>query len=180
MKFLKFCALTAIVVLQVTSQASWAANKKDLARAKDVSRLGECNGCDLSNANLENGFFQLAVLIDANLSGSNLNGANLAGAQLNNANLSNATLVFANLSGARLDGADLRGADLTSAWLNWAWLKDAKLDGANFTRAKFVGTQIQGVDLSKVIGLTQEQVSKSCATRDTKLPQGLRISYCAG
>ena len=64
--------------------------------------------------------------------------------------------------------------------MNWAWLKDAKLDGANFTRAKFVGTQIQGVDLSKVIGLTQEQVSKSCATRETKLPQGLRISYCAG
>ena len=115
MKFLNICAVTAIVLLQVASQPSWAANKKDLARARDVSRLGECNGCDLSNANLENGFFQLSVLIGANLSGSNLNGANLAGAQLNNANMANATLQFANLSGARLDGADLRGADLTSA-----------------------------------------------------------------
>ena len=180
MKFLKICALTAVALSTLAPQQLMAANKKDLARAHDVSHLGECTGCDLSNADLENGFFQLAVLNKVNLSGSNLNGANLAGAQLNEANLSNATLHYANLSGARLDGADLRGADFSFAWMNWAWLKDAKLDGANVTRAVFVGTQIQGVDLSKVIGLTQEQVSKSCATRDTKLPAGLHISYCAG
>jgi len=162
----------------LSAGSAYAANSRDVARAKNLGAMGECNRCDLSGANLENGFFQLAVLIDANLSGANLNGANLAGAQLNNADLSNATLHFANLSGARLEGADLRGADFSNAWLNWAWLTGAKLDGANFTNAIFIGVQIQGADLSKTIGLTKEQVGRACGDAETRFPPGLRASYC--
>lgn len=160
------------------TEAASAANARDVARAKNVGAMGECNRCDLSGANLENGFFQLGVLIEANLSGANLKGANLAGAQLNRADLRNATLHYANLSGARLEGADLRGADFSNAWLNWAWLVGAKLDGANFTNAVFIGVQIQGTDLSRTIGLTQEQVGRACADAETKLPPGMRIAYC--
>jgi uncharacterized protein YjbI with pentapeptide repeats len=171
--------LAVILGLAILSaEGAFAANSRDVARARNVGAMGECNRCDLSGANFENGFFQLAVLIDANLSGANLNGANLAGAQLNNANLSNATLHFANLSGARLEGADLRGADFSNAWLNWAWLNGAKLDGANFTNAIFIGVQIQGADLSKTIGLTKEQVGRACGDAETKFPPGLRASYC--
>lgn len=175
---LRLFLVLLIALAGVTAGNAIAANSRDVARAKNVGAMGECNRCDLSGANLENGFFQLAVLIDANLSGANLNGANLAGAQLNNANLSNASFHFANLSGARLEGADLRGADFSNAWLNWAWLNGAKLDGANFTNAIFIGVQIQGADLSKTIGLTKEQVGRACADAETKFPPGLRASYC--
>jgi len=176
--FLRQVLAALLVLASFSAESALAANSRDVARAKNVGAMGECNRCDLSGANLENGFFQLAVLIDANLSGANLNGANLAGAQLNNANLTNATLHFANLSGARLEGADLRGADFSNAWLNWAWLNGAKLDGANFTNAVFIGVQIQGTDLSKTIGLTKEQVGRACGDAETKLPPGMRASYC--
>lgn len=171
-------ACLSAVLFAFSLDTAISANSKDVARVKDVSRLGECNRCDLSNANFENGFFQLAVLNEVNFSGSNLNGANLAGAQLNKADLRNTTLRYANLSGARLEGADLRGADFSNAWLNWSWLVGAKLDGANFTNTIFIGVQMQDTDLSKVKGLTQEQVSRACATSQTKLPSGMRISYC--
>ena len=63
-----FLFFTVCAALLAASMAS-AANRKDLARAKDTSKIGGCIRCDLSGADLENGFFQLAVLIEANLSG---------------------------------------------------------------------------------------------------------------
>lgn len=168
----------SILLLSASSAEALAADSRDLARARDTSGIAVCNRCDLSGANLENGFFQLAVLIEANLAGANLDGANLAGAQLNGANLAKASMRYANLSGARLEGADLRGADLSHAWLNWTWLSGAKLEGANLTNAVFVGTQTQGTDLSGVIGLTGQQVARACADAGTRVPTGLRVSYC--
>lgn len=167
-----------MLLAATTVHAAFAANSRDVARARDTSGIPQCNRCDLSGANLENGFFQLAILQEANLEGTKLDGANLAGAQLNGANLRNASLRYANLSGARLEGADLRGADLTNAWLNWTWLVGANLEGTNLTNAVFVGTQIQGTDLSGTVGLTAEQVARACATAQTRLPKGLRIAYC--
>gem|GEM_PF-1834180 len=170
--------LASACLVLVLSDMTLAANSRDVARARDTSGIPQCNRCDLSGADLENGFFQLAVLIDANLSGAKLDGANLAGAQLNGANLSNASLRYANLSGARLEGADLRGADLSHAWLNWTWLVGANLEGANLTNAVFIGTQIQSTDLSRTVGLTAEQVARACATAQTRVPKGMRIAYC--
>jgi uncharacterized protein YjbI with pentapeptide repeats len=171
--------LAVVIFLVAASSAeAIAANSRDVARARDTSGIAVCNRCDLSGANLENGFFQLAVLNEANLAGANLDGANLAGAQMNGANLAKASMRYANLSGARLEGADLRGADLSHAWLNWTWLVGANLEGANLTNAVFVGTQTQGTDLSRTIGLTAEQVARACADARTRMPTGLRISYC--
>ena len=62
---------------------------------KDVEKLkatGNCQKCDLSEANLEG----------ANLEGANLEGANLEGADLGGANLTGAKLEGANLEGAKL------------------------------------------------------------------------------
>jgi uncharacterized protein YjbI with pentapeptide repeats len=178
MKNLGAALVAAACLLSVTQDVALAANSRDVARARDTSGIPQCNRCDLSGADLENGFFQLAVLIDANLSGAKLDGANLAGAQLNGANLSKASLRYANLSGARLEGADLRGADLSHTWLNWTWLVGANLEGANLTNAVFVGTQIQSTDLSQTVGLTAEQVARACATAQTRVPKGMRIAYC--
>ena len=162
----------------VTAHAALAANPKDLARAQNNQNFSECIRCDLSNANFENRFLQLAVLIEANLSGSNFDGATLAGTQLTNANLSKATFRYANLSGAQMQGADLRGADFKGAWLNWAWLAGAKLEGADFTGAHFVGTQLQGTDLTKAKGITTKQLQPACANADTILPSGVGRPWC--
>lgn len=166
------------IVMAVTSQAALAANAKDVARARKSQNFSQCIRCDLSGANFEDRFFQLAVLIEANLSGSNFDGANLAGTQLTNANLSKGTFRYTNFSGAQMQGADLRGADFRGSWFNWAWFAGAKLDGADFTNAHFVGAQLQGTDLSKAIGLTSSQVRTACADANTRLPPGVERPWC--
>lgn len=168
----------ALIVLAAVAQTASAANPKDIKRAKNLSGLGECIRCDLSGADMRNGFFQLANMIEANLSGGQFDGANMAGAQLNNGNLSNGSFTYVNFSGARLDGADLRGANLSKAWLNWAWLVGAKLDGADFTGTHLIGAQLQGADLSKVKGLTTLQVRNACGDSNTKLPRGVERPWC--
>jgi uncharacterized protein YjbI with pentapeptide repeats len=176
----RIAAILAVAawLLAATSAGALAADSRDVARARDTSGIPSCIRCDLSGANFENGFFQLAVLIEANLAGTNLDGANLAGAQMEGANLAGASLRYANLSGARLQGADLRGADLSHAWLNWTWLVGAKLEGANLTNTVLIGTQIQGTDLTGAKGLTPAQLARACADTATRLPPGQRIPFC--
>lgn len=166
------------VAAMVATDAAHAANPKDVARARNADNFSECIRCDLSGASFEDGFFQLAVLNEANLSGSNFDGANLAGTQLNNANLSKGTFRWTNFSGAQLQGADLRGADFRGSWFNWAWLAGAKLDGADFTNAHFIGAQLQGTDLSKAKGLTSSQLRTACADANTRLPPGIERPWC--
>ena len=168
----------ALIGACLAAGAVHAYKPKDVARAKNTKQLGECVRCDLSSADLRNGFFQFANMFEANLSGGKFDGANMAGVQLNNANLSNASFVYTNLSGARLEGADARGADFSNAWFNWAWLTGAKLDGANFTNVHMIGAQLQGADLSKVIGLSASQLRFACGDADTKLPPGIDTPRC--
>ena len=170
--------LLSAIALLLTASPALAADSKDVARARKSQNFSQCIRCDLSGANFEDRFFQLAVLIEANLSGSNFDGANLAGTQLNNANMSKGTFRYTNFSGAQLQGADLRGADFKGSWFNWAWFAGAKLDGADFTNAHFVGAQLQGTDLSKAKGLTSVQVRSACADANTRLPPGVERPWC--
>ena len=168
---------TAIAVTLLPAIAL-AANPKDVARARNVTRMSECMKCDLTNAKMTNGFFQLAVMIGADLSGANFDGANLAGSQLNNVKALKTSFVYTNFSGARLDGGDFSGANFSNAWLNWTWFAGAKLDGANFKDARMPGAQLYNTDLSKALGLTQDQIDKACGDASTKLPPGLRVPAC--
>jgi len=174
-----FLVAAAIASVALTGMhAASAANSKDVARAKNTKKFGECIRCNLSNADLRNGFFQLANLIEADLSGAKFDGSNMAGAQLNNANLSNASFVYTNFSGAQFQGADMRGANFSNAWFNWAWFVGAKLHGADFTDAKMIGAQLQGADFSKVVGLTESQLRYACGDSQTKLPAGISAPRC--
>ena len=168
----------AIALLTAVAASAFASNPKDVARARNVTNMSECMKCDLTNANMAHGFFQLANMIDADLSGANFDGANLAGSQLNNAKAVKSSFVYTNFSGARLDGADLTGANFSNAWLNWTWFQGAKLDGANFTGARMPGAQLYGTDMSKAVGLTQDQIDKACGDASTKLPPGIRVPAC--
>lgn len=170
--------IAVLLVAATAAGSASAANPKDVARAKERGRITECIRCDLSGADFRNGFFQLANMIEANLSRAKFDGANMAGTQLNNANLSGGTFTYTNFSGSQLQGADMRRADFSGAWFNWAWLTGAKLDGANFTNAKMIGAQLQGADLSKVTGLTQGQLRFACGDATTRLPAGIETPRC--
>ena len=178
MTVLRMTAVCVTLAAAVAGSTALAANPKDVARARNVSQMSECTRCDLTNAKMTGGFFQLANMVAADLSGANFDGANLAGAQLNDAKAVNASFVFTNFSGSRLDGADLRGANFANAWLNWTWFANTKLDGANFANARMPGTQLYNADLSKAVGLTQAQIDTACGDASTKLPPGLRVPAC--
>jgi uncharacterized protein YjbI with pentapeptide repeats len=170
--------IAVMLVAATLAGSAEAANKKDIARAKNTKQIPECVRCDLSGADLRNGFFQLANMIEANLSGAKFDGANMGGTQLNNANLSNGTFTYTNFSGSQLQGADMRNADFSNAWFNWAWFAGGKLDGANFTGAKMIGALLQGVDMRNVIGLTQAQLRTACGDATTRLPEGIETPRC--
>ena len=70
----------------------------------------DCQGADVSKANLRN-----ANLTGANLTGADLSKANLKGANLTNADLSGVNFYKANFKDANLTGADITGADFRRA-----------------------------------------------------------------
>ena len=170
--------LAISILLLAAATHAFAAKSKDIARAKNVAKMSECVRCDLTKAQLAHGFFQLANFVEADLSGANFDGANLAGAQLDNAKAVNASFVYTNFSGTRLLGADLRGANLSNAWLNWTSFAGANLEGTNFANARMPGTQLYNTDLSKAVGLTQDQIDTACGDASTKLPPGIRVPQC--
>lgn len=49
----------------------------------------------------------------------------------------------------------------------------ANLAGANLTKAFLYRSRFEGVDLSKVNGLTQAQLDETCGDQATTLPPGL-------
>lgn len=167
-----------IVATIALAAVALAANPKDVKRAKNVDKFGECVRCDLSGADMRQGFYQLANMIEADLSGAKFDRSNMAGGQFINANLSNASFEYTNFSGAQFQGADLRGANFSNAWFNWAWFAGAKLDGANFADAKMIGAQLQGADFSKAVGLTENQLRFACGDGATKLPPGISAPRC--
>jgi hypothetical protein len=77
-------------------------------------------------------------------------------------------LVQADLSRADLSGADLSGANLFEANLSGADLFEA-----NCWRATIDSCRLQFADLSKSVGLEQDQVDAAYGNKVTKLPPGI-------
>jgi uncharacterized protein YjbI with pentapeptide repeats len=153
---------------------------------------------DLIGARLESGLLRNANLQQALLVGAQLQRADLTGADLRKADLSQADLQEASLFGtdlreailpwANLEGADLWHTDLQGAKLSrergqayrspLKWVKNtyAEFDPKPTTlrNAHLRFTDLKGVDLSDVRGLTQEQINQACMNEETKLPKGLK------
>ena len=141
---------------------------------------------DLADADLKG-----AILAFANLCEADLKGANLFMTDLREADLRGAILAFANLREARnlceaknlceadLSGAYLREAELSMADLSGAYLREAELSladlrGATLADADLNGTLLDRANLTKVTGLTQEQINEAWGDKDTELPEGLQ------
>lgn len=97
--------------------------------------INECNGCDLTDANLRDADLtgadlRNAILRGADLSGSRLRLANLEAADLTGANLSNALLIKTNLSNTRLDWVNFSGARLYTVNVIGASISNLNLTGA--------------------------------------------------
>jgi hypothetical protein len=136
----------------------------------DWLRVGRKGRPPVKGAELEGRSLRLADAVGAFLVAANLRFANLNGADLSWANLTNAILFGTRLRSAKLKGAKLMGADLTAADLTDADLTDADLTDADLEKANF-----SGANLSRVEGLTQDQLDIAFGDTETKLPAGLFI-----
>jgi hypothetical protein len=111
---------------------------------------------DLKNADL-NGF---------DLRWGNLSRANLEGAFLSMTDLRHAKLMKANLARAVLEGAALSNADLS-----WATgLREVDLNGICLHKAILYQTDLSGVNLEGVQGLTREQIVYALTDKTTQFP----------
>jgi Pentapeptide repeats (8 copies) len=124
-------------------------------------RAADLNGIELWGADLWK----------VNLREAQLWQSKLAGASLGRANLSEASLWKADLEGAYLWKANLEGANLTEANLEQANLEGSNLKGANLQQ-----TNLINADLRKVVGLTQQQLSKAICDETTQLPDYLEFA----
>jgi uncharacterized protein YjbI with pentapeptide repeats len=102
----------AILGAMFIAPAALAANPNHV---RQLLQTGECQGCDLTRANLRNANLRDAKLERANLTGANLTGANLHDADLNDAILRGANLAGADLNDADFSAANLQGANLAGA-----------------------------------------------------------------
>jgi uncharacterized protein YjbI with pentapeptide repeats len=113
----------------------------------------------LQRAELKLAVFQMAMLADANFTEAILNEAQFQGA---------------NLSGANFSKTDLTGAALDHAMLHLAKFQESVLHKASLHHAMLYQTQLQGIDLTEVEGLSQSQIDMACLDSATKLPKGLK------
>ena len=121
----------------------------------------ELLGIDLGNANLRRADFH-----NTNLTNALLSNANLISAQLKRSCLKEVVLSGADLRDANLSESDMYRADLSNAILINTDLYRTDLSRAKLIGAKFDNADISGVDFSRAVGLTQEQLDSACAAPD--------------
>ena len=132
--------------------------------------------------------FAGAVLVEANFSSADMNRSNFAQAQAAGGNFLKAELNRSDFSGANLERATMTKAELARVIFQHARLTGVDFSYSNLSRAQLQGavlqdvtmtgsylylTQLGGVDLSAVKGLTQAQIDIACGDAQTRLPDGL-------
>jgi uncharacterized protein YjbI with pentapeptide repeats len=152
----------------------------DLRKA-NLSRAN-MKDCNLQNTSLERATLEGATLDDASLNLANLCKANLGFAKLRHADLRETRLREADLQNAILTNSDFTQADLRNANLEYCELGKVTfygtlLDETRFGGSHMLGTTLNGVDLSRVLGLEAviHDGPSSVATATLSLSRG-RIS----
>ena len=89
--------------------------------------------------------------------------ADLSGADMSNAEIARVVFTRAKVSGVNFTNSNLARADLRGLDLN----------EVNLTGAHTYLTLVGGADLSKSVGLKQEQLTIACGTAEIRLPASL-------
>lgn len=86
--------------------------------------------------------------------------------------------------------SDMRGSDPSGTYTDFrnASFRNVNLSGANFAHANLAGadvtgaamltTALNGTDLTRVKGLTQNQLDRACGDGETKVPVGMKVHRC--
>lgn len=146
------------------------------ALEKAVSSGISLEGINAHLVRLDHGDFTNGDFSHSNLSGATFLGTTFSRANLRNALLSRSIFRPADNRG-QLEFPDLSETNLTDARLINTQFWFVNLKGANFSRARLDGAEFVGVDLTDVIYLTKQQLSKACGVHVT-LPQGWSIDEC--
>ena len=77
------------------------------------------------------------------------------------------------MAGGRFDRATFRDSNLAGANLSGGTFM-----GADFRDATLRRTNLAGADLSKAVGLDQDQLDSACGDASTRLPPGLEVRPC--
>lgn len=127
---------------------------------------GIFTGCDFTDANMEKAIldsasFNGSVLKNAKLTKSILNEVSFLKSDMNGCVLKNSDGMDSNFSEANLTGADLSGAVLAYVNFTKVNFKDAVLNMAEFNFSDFTAAaldeaKVEGSNLKKVYGLTEE------------------------
>jgi uncharacterized protein YjbI with pentapeptide repeats len=137
---------------------------------------------DLSRAHWEHALFDRAMLDYATFSGAFLRGASFARSEIKKARYIDADLTGACFKGDRMWGANFTNAKLDSADLREAHIGEAIFTGASLVETDFTSaftnedTDFRGTDLSRVLGLTWDQVRNTKRDLETRLPKQLENS----
>ncbi len=119
----------------------------DEADFQKLADTNECEGCDLSGADLTGLTLRHTKLIGANLAGANLSGMDLAGSKFTGANLSGANLRGAGIGNAYFDKTNLTNADVRDVSAYITNLNEANMTGAQWNEDSFGGALMRGTIL---------------------------------
>jgi uncharacterized protein YjbI with pentapeptide repeats len=137
-----------------------------MASVDAAERPKRRNPIDLSGAQIPGTSLSHTNLAGSDFSHANLSRVNFEGSNLREADFREAKLIEANLTGTDLSKANLRDANLTGATLY-----TSASDGADMSHADLSDACIEGLDLSKVIGLTWRQFLEA-SFDETTVPPG--------
>jgi len=151
-------------------------NKAYLMRAQGT-------GVQMPNSSLRNATLTEATLISSNFSGADLRRADLTRSDFTGSNFSGAIFKGTDAMGCQFSktsfaNAKLDHANFTDANFSGANMRNAKFGDAIVSNSRFVGADLSGANLSKVQGLTPEQIATACGDDKTRLANNLIITAC--
>jgi uncharacterized protein YjbI with pentapeptide repeats len=138
-------------------------------------------GAHLEKANISHSRMDWSTLRDTHLDGAFLFNSHLEKVFALKASFKGAQLGEAHLERAWLQYADFEGADLSrthfeKAYLHGTNFRAAELAGSHWEGAFLLDADLRGVNLSKVNGLTQQQIESARMDDRTQLPGTLKRS----
>lgn len=127
------------------------------------NKTGECDGCDLSEANLcwsvhNSANLHMALLVKSNLSYSDFYTSNFSSAQM----------MYSFLYSIKASGSNFTSTNLTGSDLGYA-----NLSSCNFAGATLTGVNLARADLARAI-ISSEQLASVKSLSCTIMPDGSR------